>query len=196
MAKPPSVCLSVCLCLPTSPQFPPSLKDGFAAKVLLGKHAMTDEQLQTLVDYGLARNGALPLECLDLRCNRLSGFAAPALKKLIAFTSTLQILNLSHNKLGDEGLLALGEALPRNLSVRYLDVRHNGSGELGLCAIAHAMQLRPSLSTVLVWGNHFGPAACVAFLETLERGEQEIVTDVEPYIVDGVTQVARVDVDE
>jgi len=168
-------------------------------ELLIGKHALVDDQLQTLVDYGLGRNTMLPITSLDLRCNRLSPLAAAPLKQLLQFSSTLQVLNLSHNRLGDDGLMTLAEVLPMSASLVHLDVRSNGSGEMGLCAIAHAMQLRPSLSTVFVWGNHFGPAACVAFLETLERAEQEqleVITDVEPYIVDGITQVAKVDIED
>jgi hypothetical protein len=60
-------------------------------QVLLGKHGLVDDQLQTLVDYGLGRNASLPISSLDLRCNKLSPFAGPALKKLISFTSTLQV---------------------------------------------------------------------------------------------------------
>jgi len=168
-------------------------------EILLGKHGLVDTQLQTLVDYGLGRNAMLPVSSLDLRCNKLSPFAGPTLKQLISFTSTLQLLNLANNRLADDGLAALAEALPKNHSIVHIDVRSNGSGEVGLCAIAHAMQLKPNLGTVLVWGNHFGPAACVAFLETLERAEAEqrqVITDIEPYIVDGITQVAKVEVEE
>mmetsp|Transcript_11464 Transcript_11464/g.32528 ORF Transcript_11464/g.32528 Transcript_11464/m.32528 type:complete len:403 (+) Transcript_11464:61-1269(+) len=168
-------------------------------EVLLGKHGLVDDQLQTLVDYGLGRNRTLPICTLDLRCNKLSPVAGPAFKQLLQFTSTLQMLNVSFNRLGDDGLMALAEALPRCHTLVHLDIRSNGSGELGLCAMAHAMQLKPNLTTILVWGNHFGPAACVAFLETLERAEQEqsqIVIDIEPYIVDGITQVAKVDIYE
>jgi hypothetical protein len=115
------------------------------------------------------------------------------------FVVARKMLNLANNRLSDDGLAALAEVLPKNHSIVHLDVRSNGSGELGLCAIAHAMQLKPNLGTVLVWGNHFGPATYLAFLETLERAEAEqrqIVTDIEPYIVDGITQVAKVEVDE
>ena len=61
------------------------------AQILLGKHGLVDDQLQTLVDYGFGRNAALPVSSLDLRCNKLSPFAGPALKQLISFTSTLQV---------------------------------------------------------------------------------------------------------
>eukprot|EP00951_Prasinocladus_malaysianus_P018932 scaffold152576_cov23-Prasinocladus_malaysianus.AAC.1 len=60
-------------------------------EVLLGKHGMGDDQLQTLVDYGLGRNAALPITSLDLRCNKLSPMAGPCIKQLLQFTATIQV---------------------------------------------------------------------------------------------------------
>lgn len=66
-------------------------------QVLLGKHGLQDDQLQTLVDYGLGRNSMLPITSLDLRCNRLSRLAGPALHQLLLFTSTIQVSPVPSN---------------------------------------------------------------------------------------------------
>eukprot|EP00951_Prasinocladus_malaysianus_P018931 scaffold152575_cov32-Prasinocladus_malaysianus.AAC.1 len=68
--------------------YPLNINETF--RVLLGKHGMGDDQLQTLVDYGLGRNAALPITSLDLRCNKLSPMAGPCIKQLLQFTATIQ----------------------------------------------------------------------------------------------------------
>ena len=41
-----------------------------------------------------------------------------------------------------------------------LSVQHNELSDHGLCALAQCLRSNTSLRYLLVWGNHFGPAAC------------------------------------
>lgn len=65
----------------------------------------------------------------------------------------------------------------------------------GLVALAEALSLASNLQVFLLWGNKFGPSSGRAFLDTLGQSGMRVVTDVKPYEVDGVAQVALMEVD-
>lgn len=89
------------------------------------------------------------------------------------------------------------ESLPHNSNLQELDLQNCGVSDAGLDILAKAMMQSTNLRKVFVWGNEFGPTACVTWRDlALQVSSQvpgaELVTDVEPVEIDGVPSVVFV----
>ena len=89
------------------------------------------------------------------------------------------------------------ESLPRNTTLQELDLQNCGVSDAGLDILAKAIMQSKNVRKVFVWGNEFGPTACIAWRDlALQVSSQtpgaELVTDVEPVEVDGIPSVVFV----
>lgn len=159
----------------------------------MAKHSLVDSGFDTLVGYGLVRNSTLNV--LDLRANKLSGFAGASLERMLSENRSVTYLDLSCNSLGNDGAVTLARCLPYCHQLLSLDVRSNNIGEVGLSALAEALGLGSTLQRFLAWGNHFGPGCSRTFHEVLSQPNLAgLKTDLKTYIVDGKANVALLDV--
>eukprot|EP00892_Ulva_mutabilis_P010581 jgi/Ulvmu1/7896/UM004_0128.1 len=164
-------------------------------QIYLSKMGLRDCDLEVLVEYGLSKNQTL--EVLDLRANKLSGMAAMHVARLLQENTSIRVLHLASNRISDEGILAIVESLPHNSALKELDVQSCGISDAGLDVLAKAILRSKTLRKVFVWGNEFGPTACVAWRDlALQASSQipgaDIVMDVEPVEVDGVPSIVFV----
>ncbi|KAG1671609.1 hypothetical protein FOA52_006840 [Chlamydomonas sp. UWO 241] len=129
---------------------------------------------------GEGGSGNSTLESLDLGRPLLPGqqdTTSLAVARMLASNTTLRSLSLSKHGLTDGQLDTLVTyGLLRNSTIAALDLRAN--------------KLSP-FASLLLWGNNFGPAASRTFLDTLAAiGDGALTIDIKPYAVDGVAQVA------
>ena len=168
------------------------LQNTILKQLYLGKHALSDSDLQLLVDYGLASNTGL--ELLDLRANRLSGLCAPCLAKLLKCNKTLQVLNLSSNRISDDAAAVLASQIADGTSLEELDVQNCSMSDMGMQLLAKALMTTDVVKRIFVWGNAFGTGAAAAWrdlaLDKQNKGA-ELHMDIEPYEVNGVPMIAK-----
>ncbi|XP_077204568.1 leucine-rich repeat-containing protein 34 isoform X2 [Paroedura picta] len=156
----------------------------------LCKHEMKNFGVERLCD-ALYENRSL--RYLDLSCNKITRDGVRFLGKLLKLNNTLEILDLNFNRIEDDGAFYLSEALAsHNRTLQALAVTNNSITGQGLVALAEAMKTNQVLSYIYIWGNKIDESACVAFADLLESSRlKPTSTDVEPYVVDGVTYLAE-----
>jgi Ran GTPase-activating protein (RanGAP) involved in mRNA processing and transport len=160
----------------------------------------TETSVASLFDYILDNDGALTE--LDLSACRLSGPSGVIIARALEAGARLQTLRLSHCRIGDEGAVALSNALMRGCTLRALDVRHNSIGDVGICALADAITgagsagggdeaAKSCLDTLLLEGNELsvGRVGTTTIGQVLLSNLTSTVTDVRPYVVDGVVHL-------
>ncbi|GAQ83189.1 hypothetical protein KFL_001390070 [Klebsormidium nitens] len=159
-------------------------------EVKLGKHAMRDAGLETLLTYGMIRNKSI--DSLDLRCNQISETSAANLARLLGESPNLRTLNLACNRIGDAGAAGLAEGLLLTPSLTSLDLSHCSIKDSGLLSIAEALKLNRTVIHLKLWGNEFGQAAAAAF-DALFKDKQRPILKIDfmLYSVDGQYQVAQ-----
>lgn len=133
------------------------------------------------------------LTYLNLSCNRITRDGVKELAKVLKQNTALQTLDLGYNRLEDDGAIHIAEALTTlNTKLQCLVVVHNNIGSAGLCAIADAMKTNTTLTNVYIWGNRLEEPACIAFDNLIKSDRLELFnTDIQPYIVDGVTYLCE-----
>jgi len=163
-------------------------------RLVMRKHPHTSDTTAEWLCDALLDNAAL--RQLDLSANPLGPPAGAAFAHALTAGATLTHLELASCRLGDDGAAALAGAVASpDCALRHLDLRSNGVGEAGVAALMGALCLPDcALESLLLWGNPGlkpGPGA-EAVLEALNSGAVRAVTDLQPFEVDGVAQVAMV----
>ncbi|KAK3718437.1 hypothetical protein QZH41_014431 [Actinostola sp. cb2023] len=139
----------------------------------------------------------LTLTHLNLSSNRIARDGAKHLAILLKANTPLEVLNLAYNRMEDDGTVALAEALAgSNTNLTTLVLCSNMIGSQGLCAVAKAMKVNVGLHSLYIWGNAPEEPACKAFQDLMSGPAARLdptCTDVQPYVVDGVVYLSRVD---
>lgn len=172
--------------------FAKMLKVNKALKELhMEKYNMTDFGVKWIAEHMFDN---FTLTYLDLSCNRITRDGAKELAKLLKYNTPLKVLDLGFNRLGDDGARHLAEALATyNSHLTTLVLVSNEINGKGLVDIADCMQMNTILSNVYIWGNNLEESACIAFAGLLENGRLEAKnTDVQSYVVDGITYLSEV----
>lgn len=158
--------------------------------LLLQKYDMRDFGATRLAE-NLMEN--FTLTYLDLSCNRITRDGVKELAKVLKLNTPIQTLDLGYNRLEDDGAMHIAEALANlNTNLKCLVIVSNKIGSPGLCAIADAMKTNFSLRNVYIWGNYLEEPACIAFDNLIKTDRLDLRdTDVQPYIVDGVTYLCE-----
>ncbi|NWU62236.1 LRC34 protein, partial [Pterocles burchelli] len=156
----------------------------------LCKHEMKNFGVERLCE-ALYENSSL--RYLDLSCNKITCDGVKFLGELLKQNQTLEILDLSANRIEDAGAIYLSEALAwYNRTLQALSVVSNNISGKGLVALSDAMKTNMKLSYIYIWKNKFDEATCAAFSELIQTGRlKPNCTDVEPYKVDGHTDLAE-----
>ena len=111
---------------------------------------------------------------------------------LLKRDTPLRVLDLAGNRLEDDGAIHLADALTVNSRLANLVVTRNRIGVDGLVALAKALHVNRGLSNIYIWGNDLGQKAAEAFKGLVDAGRiLPKNTDVQPYVVDGVTILAE-----
>lgn len=133
------------------------------------------------------------LQYLDLSCNRITRDGALEIAKVLKKNTSIKVLDLGFNRLEDDGAMHIAEALSTyNTNLETLVVTSNNIGAKGLCALADCIKNNRTLSKIFIWGNKLEESACIAFANLLESGRIEPQnTDVQAYVVDGVTKLCE-----
>ncbi|XP_076451919.1 leucine-rich repeat-containing protein 34-like isoform X2 [Babylonia areolata] len=133
------------------------------------------------------------LTYLDLSSNRITRDGVKELAKVLKQDTALETLDLSNNRLEDDGAMHIADALASiNKNLKCLVVTHNNIKSTGLCAIADAMKTNTTLTNVYIWGNKLEEPACIAFDNLIKSDRLDLHnTDVQPYVVDGVTYLGE-----
>lgn len=170
------------------------------AKMLKVNKTLEEVHLQKydMRDFGMTRIAEnlmenFTLTYLDLSCNRITRDGVKELAKVLKMNTAIQTLDLGYNRLEDDGAMHIAEALATfNTTLRRLVIVYNNIGSAGLCAIADAMKTNSTLTNVYIWGNRLEEPACIAFDNLIKTDRLELRdTDVQPYIVDGVTYLCE-----
>jgi Ran GTPase-activating protein (RanGAP) involved in mRNA processing and transport len=158
----------------------------------LSKHGMTDSGLFVLCK-SLKENTTL--QYLDLSCNKISRDGAKMLADLLVLNPPMTILDLSCNRIEDEGVEHLGNAIHTfNSTLKKLYIGYNSISDSGLATFACAIERNFVLTHLAVWGNETGVEASKAFRRLLQSGRlDQAEIDVQPYIVDEVVCLAKMD---
>jgi len=98
------------------------------------------------------KEGAHPIDTLNLSSNKFGDEGAKAIAELIATSTTITSLNLSRNIITDEGLAAIVEALKKNTSVSYVDFSVTDISNKGAMMIADLLKENKQLHTVDISG--------------------------------------------
>ncbi|XP_032228852.1 leucine-rich repeat-containing protein 34 [Nematostella vectensis] len=137
----------------------------------------------------------LTLTHLNLASNNITRDGAKQLAILLKRNTPLEMLNLAYNRIEDDGAVAIAEALAAyNTNLIKLVLCNNNIASQGLCALAKSMKSNVGLTSIYIWGNHLEEPACRAFQDLLSGGAPRIEakdTDVQPYVVDGVVYLSR-----
>eukprot|EP00916_Digyalum_oweni_P015310 GHVL01025039.1.p1 GENE.GHVL01025039.1~~GHVL01025039.1.p1 ORF type:complete len:437 (+),score=11.99 GHVL01025039.1:16-1326(+) len=133
------------------------------------------------------------LTYINLSCNRITRDGTKELANLLQHNTGLEMLDLGYNRLEDDGAMHIAEAITHcNTTLKCLVIVHNNISSPGLCAIADAMKTNMSLTNIYIWGNNHEEPACIAFDNLVKTGRLDMRnTDVQPYIVDGVTYLCE-----
>eukprot|EP00744_Colponema_vietnamica_P012813 GILI01017971.1.p1 GENE.GILI01017971.1~~GILI01017971.1.p1 ORF type:complete len:391 (+),score=122.70 GILI01017971.1:75-1247(+) len=162
----------------------------------LSKHRLRDYGMSTLCDF-LFENRRIRV--LQLRCNEISVGGAEALGGLLASPECqLQLVDLASNRVADRGCKAIAQALRLNRTLQELDLTNNSIGDKGLVALADALHSNNTLQTLRLFGNDFAQPSARAFHVLLNNRHRYYrwVTDIKTYVVDDLTHVAKVEVEE
>ncbi|XP_060073757.1 leucine-rich repeat-containing protein 34-like [Ylistrum balloti] len=170
------------------------------AKMLKVNTSLEELHLQKydMRDFGVTRLAENLMEnmtftYLNLSCNRITRDGTKELAKVLKNNTSIKVLDLGFNRLEDDGALHLAEAIATyNTTLETLVVASNNIGNKGLCALADAMKTNTTLSSIFIWGNTLEEPACIAFASLLETGRLKPEnTDVQAYVVDGVTKLCE-----
>ncbi|KAK7494099.1 hypothetical protein BaRGS_00014572 [Batillaria attramentaria] len=170
------------------------------AKMLKVNKGLQELHLQKydMRDYGMTRLSETLVEnskltYLDLSCNRITRDGVKELAKVLKLNTPLETLDLGYNRLEDDGAMHLAEVLGTfNNTLKCLVIVSNNIGSAGLCAIADALKTNFSLTNIYIWGNRLETRACIAFDILITSGRLDVRnTDVQPYVVDGVTYLCE-----
>eukprot|EP00731_Ephydatia_muelleri_P015401 Em0008g1121a len=169
------------------------LQVNFALRELhLSQHGMTDTGMEWICRM---LKGNSTLSHLDVSGNSLSRDGAGHMAQLLKSNSPLQVLDMSFNRIEDDGLVYLSDALCTNYVLQRLNVCSNSAGDPGLCQLANTLKRNTTIATILIWGNKIGEPTCNHFRSLLETGRLKATNiDVKPYVVDGITCLARSEV--
>jgi Ran GTPase-activating protein (RanGAP) involved in mRNA processing and transport len=137
----------------------------------------------------------MTLKHLDLSCNRIGRDGAGHVARLLTLDTHLTHLDLSYNRIEDEGVISISNALTHyNRNLKMLAICGNTISGRGLCALAKAIQANLALTHVYIWGNEMDEETCKAFSSLVSGIDPRILpanTDVQPYVVDGKTYLAK-----
>ena len=99
---------------------------------------------------------------------------------------------------------ALAVALTKNSSLLKLNIRFNSISNTGLTHLLTAMGQNTTLDTLLLWGNCFYPTSIAPNKSSTSSQillniqgrwkEMAVFSDVKPYVVDDVIQIAELEV--
>ena len=159
----------------------------------LARCRLHDSGLETLVTYGVLRNGTL--RYLDLSSSRLTEESGVHIARLLAANTTVATLKLSCNELHDNGAAAIAAALPQCSTLLELDLSFNGIGDKALRSLAYGLADNDSVASIRLWGNLFGHASASAFgvvLQERAQADSPLDADFCVYEVDGSSAVAKV----
>lgn len=110
---------------------------------------------------------------------------------------SLRHLDLSRNNIADEGAISLAQGLARNTTLVELDLRDNDIDDAGLLQVQQAATNHGSLRKLRLFsGNNFGEAAAgyASDHPLVDEAEGGVEVDFKSFVVDGVVQIARVDI--
>ena len=165
---------------------------------------LPDSGLELITDSLESSNSFSKLHSFYLSANKISATGAELLSQYLmnCAATSIKVLDLEKNDIADDGAEALAVALTKNSSLQKLNVRSNGITNIGLTNLLRAMNHNSTLKTFLLWGNYFysgtttpnlSSTSSQALLNIQDRWTTlNVCSDVKPYIVDNIIQLAEV----
>lgn len=175
----------------TTVHFAKMLKVNTTLKELhLQKYDMRDFGMTRLAENLMHNN---TLTYLDLSCNRITRDGILELSKVLKNNTAIETLDLGFNRLEDDGAMHIADALSTlNTNLKTLVVTSNNIGSKGLCALADSLKMNRTLTSIYIWGNKLEEPAAIAFANLIDSGRiTKDNTDVQAYVVDGVTKLCE-----
>jgi len=151
----------------------------------LGGNALGNQGVTTLLQMYLDASSSepLPLRCLDLRYNNISGEGAKAIADVLLSSPQfrfLETLFLEGNDLGDDGAKALSI---ENSTITELFLGQNKIGSDGAAALAQGLK-HGRLKKLYMEGNCIGPDGARAFTSALNELNESNSKKLEKLFVD------------
>ncbi|KAJ9469752.1 FERM domain-containing protein C [Diplonema papillatum] len=161
-------------------------KNGTLVQLNLNRCLISDELLSIMLPAFVFNEG---LTSILLSANKLSQDGAGELAKLLLRRHDLSVVDISSNNISSAGAAAIAATLKTNHGICSLNLSYCGVGEDGLVAVMEGLRQNTSISTLLLWGNHWTPKACQFFYAHRARLSELLFFDCEFQVVDGFPNV-------